>query len=296
MGRWVHGEADDVLDLRAKAGSSERSKVRMRCGCRRWASHRRCTARKEMPTVSAIGSAGPVGRLAGRPRLVVQQAVHALFGVAPLSAPDRRPAHLGTARHFGNRQPVRRKSNDPGPLNVLVRAVALADHRRQPRAVFGPQDHANILCHGRKIAQPDALVYHSFVSVHYLPRFVAKYWLEKATESDAAAAVIVAAGAARGPDLRVPALRQQPRSLNAGENPSEDLRMELVAWVRKEIGPIASPDVIQWAPGLPKTRSGKIMRRILRKIAENGFGALGDTSTLADPTVVDDLIEHRASA
>ena len=85
-------------------------------------------------------------------------------------------------------------------------------------------------------------------------------------------------------------------TLNAGENPSEELRMELVAWVRKEIGPIASPDVIQWAPGLPKTRSGKIMRRILRKIAENDVGALGDTSTLADPTVVDDLIEQRATA
>ncbi|HSV29076.1 MAG TPA: acetyl-coenzyme A synthetase, partial [Candidatus Omnitrophota bacterium] len=68
---------------------------------------------------------------------------------------------------------------------------------------------------------------------------------------------------------------------------------ELVNWVRKEIGPIATPDLIQWAPGLPKTRSGKIMRRILRKIAENEFGALGDTSTLADPTVVDDLIENR---
>jgi len=74
---------------------------------------------------------------------------------------------------------------------------------------------------------------------------------------------------------------------------SEELRKELVAWVRKEIGPIASPDVIQFAPGLPKTRSGKIMRRILRKIAENEFGALGDTSTLADPTVVEDLIANR---
>jgi len=74
---------------------------------------------------------------------------------------------------------------------------------------------------------------------------------------------------------------------------SEDLRKELVAWVRKEIGPIASPDVIQFAPGLPKTRSGKIMRRILRKIAENEFSALGDTSTLADPAVVDDLIRNR---
>ncbi len=84
-------------------------------------------------------------------------------------------------------------------------------------------------------------------------------------------------------------------TLMNGEEPSEALRKELVAWVRKEIGPIASPDVIQFAPGLPKTRSGKIMRRILRKIAENDFGALGDTSTLADPSVVDDLIAHRAN-
>jgi acetyl-CoA synthetase len=82
-------------------------------------------------------------------------------------------------------------------------------------------------------------------------------------------------------------------TLNAGEQPSEELRKELVQWVRKEIGPIASPDLIQWAPGLPKTRSGKIMRRILRKIAENDYGALGDTSTLADPAVVDDLVENR---
>ena len=72
-----------------------------------------------------------------------------------------------------------------------------------------------------------------------------------------------------------------------------ELRKELEVWVRSEIGPIAKPDLIQWAPGLPKTRSGKIMRRILRKIAENDFGALGDTSTLADPSVVDDLIENR---
>jgi acetyl-CoA synthetase len=85
-------------------------------------------------------------------------------------------------------------------------------------------------------------------------------------------------------------------TLNAGEQPSEALRKELVQWVRNEIGPIASPDVIQWAPGLPKTRSGKIMRRILRKIAENDVGSLGDTSTLADPTVVSDLIEHRPQA
>ena len=82
-------------------------------------------------------------------------------------------------------------------------------------------------------------------------------------------------------------------TLNVGEQPSDDLRKELVQWVRKEIGPIASPDWLQWAPGLPKTRSGKIMRRILRKIAENDFGNLGDTSTLAEPAVVDDLIENR---
>ncbi|MDB3954318.1 acetate--CoA ligase [Alphaproteobacteria bacterium] len=82
-------------------------------------------------------------------------------------------------------------------------------------------------------------------------------------------------------------------TLNADEEPSDDLRGELVQWVRKEIGPIASPDWLQWAPGLPKTRSGKIMRRILRKIAENDFGNLGDTSTLADPAVVEDLVENR---
>jgi acetyl-CoA synthetase len=82
-------------------------------------------------------------------------------------------------------------------------------------------------------------------------------------------------------------------TLNAGEEYTDALRKELVQWVRKEIGPIASPDLIQWAPGLPKTRSGKIMRRILRKIAENDYGALGDTSTLADPGVVQDLIENR---
>ena len=76
-------------------------------------------------------------------------------------------------------------------------------------------------------------------------------------------------------------------------SPSEDLRKELIAWVRKEIGPIASPDLIQWAPGLPKTRSGKIMRRILRKIAANEYESLGDVSTLNDPAVVDDLVENR---
>ena len=82
-------------------------------------------------------------------------------------------------------------------------------------------------------------------------------------------------------------------TLMIGETPSDDLRKELVNHVRKEIGPLASPDKIQFAPGLPKTRSGKIMRRILRKIAEDDFGALGDTSTLADPAVVEDLIANR---
>ncbi|WP_375253976.1 acetate--CoA ligase [Yoonia sp.] len=82
-------------------------------------------------------------------------------------------------------------------------------------------------------------------------------------------------------------------TLMNGETPSPELRKELEVWVRTEIGPIAKPDLIQWAPGLPKTRSGKIMRRILRKIAEDDFAALGDTSTLSDPSVVDDLIENR---
>ena len=84
-------------------------------------------------------------------------------------------------------------------------------------------------------------------------------------------------------------------TLNAGEPTSDELLAELRTWVRKEIGPIATPDLLQWAPGLPKTRSGKIMRRILRKIAANEHGELGDTSTLADPSVVDDLIENRAN-
>ena len=84
-------------------------------------------------------------------------------------------------------------------------------------------------------------------------------------------------------------------TLVAGEEPTEALRKELVAWVRKEIGPIATPDAIQWAPGLPKTRSGKIMRRILRKIAANETDSLGDTSTLADPAVVVELVENRVT-
>ncbi|TXS94522.1 acetate--CoA ligase [Parahaliea aestuarii] len=83
-------------------------------------------------------------------------------------------------------------------------------------------------------------------------------------------------------------------TLMDGEEPSDALKQELVKLCVQEIGPIAKPDVIQWAPGLPKTRSGKIMRRILRKIAENELGSLGDTSTLADPSVVDSLIENRA--
>jgi acetyl-CoA synthetase len=78
-----------------------------------------------------------------------------------------------------------------------------------------------------------------------------------------------------------------------GQQPSEELRMELVQWVRKDIGAIAAPDLIQFAPGLPKTRSGKIMRRILRKIAEDEASNLGDTSTLADPAVVSDLVNNR---
>ena len=82
-------------------------------------------------------------------------------------------------------------------------------------------------------------------------------------------------------------------TLMKGVVPSDELRAELMQWVRHEIGPIARPDFIQWAPGLPKTRSGKIMRRILRKIAENDFTTLGDTSTLAEPAVVDELIVNR---
>ena len=84
-------------------------------------------------------------------------------------------------------------------------------------------------------------------------------------------------------------------TLMNGADPSDDLKRDLETWVRTEIGPIAKPDLIQWAPSLPKTRSGKIMRRILRKIAEDDFGALGDTSTLADPGVVDELIQNRAN-
>src|SRR5690606_28100980 len=82
-------------------------------------------------------------------------------------------------------------------------------------------------------------------------------------------------------------------TLVAGGAPTDELRAELVDWGRREVGPIASPDAIQWAPSLPKTRSGKIMRRILRKIAANDYQELGDTSTLADPSVVEDLVEHR---
>jgi acetyl-CoA synthetase len=82
-------------------------------------------------------------------------------------------------------------------------------------------------------------------------------------------------------------------TLMEGVDPTDDLLAELRQWVRKEIGPIATPDFIQWAPGLPKTRSGKIMRRILRKVAENDYSNLGDTSTLADPAVVEHLVENR---
>jgi acetyl-CoA synthetase len=82
-------------------------------------------------------------------------------------------------------------------------------------------------------------------------------------------------------------------TLMEGVEPTDELKAELQQWVRKEIGPIAKPDLLQWAPGLPKTRSGKIMRRILRKVAADDYGELGDTSTLADPSVVEDLIENR---
>ena len=82
-------------------------------------------------------------------------------------------------------------------------------------------------------------------------------------------------------------------TLNAGQQGSDELKKELVQWVRKEIGPLATPDLIHFTPGLPKTRSGKIMRRILRKIAENDYSNLGDTSTLADPTVVQSLVDNR---
>ncbi len=82
-------------------------------------------------------------------------------------------------------------------------------------------------------------------------------------------------------------------TLMHGDVPSDALRKELVQWVRHEIGPFAQPDLIQFSPGLPKTRSGKIMRRILRKIAEDDFSNLGDTTTLADPSVIDDLVANR---
>ncbi|MDB5445939.1 MAG: acetyl-coenzyme synthetase, partial [Phenylobacterium sp.] len=85
-------------------------------------------------------------------------------------------------------------------------------------------------------------------------------------------------------------------TLKAEVEATPELRAELTKWVRHEIGPFAAPDVLQFAPGLPKTRSGKIMRRILRKIAEDDLGNLGDTSTLADPAVVDDLVKNRAGS
>jgi acetyl-CoA synthetase len=85
-------------------------------------------------------------------------------------------------------------------------------------------------------------------------------------------------------------------TLTVEAQPTDALRAGLIAWVRREIGPFAAPDVIQWAPGLPKTRSGKIMRRILRKVAEDDIANLGDTTTLADPAVVDDLVKNRAGA
>ncbi len=85
-------------------------------------------------------------------------------------------------------------------------------------------------------------------------------------------------------------------TLMHGVEPSDDLKKQLVEMINKEIGPIAKPEFIQWAPGLPKTRSGKIMRRILRKVAANDLENMGDTSTLADPSVVDDIIENRLNS
>ena len=105
-------------------------------------------------------------RLAGRARLVAQQTVHALLGEATLPAPHCWPTQPGPARHLENRQPFRRKQNDPRPLNVLQRSAAIADHRGQSRAVLGSYDHANILCHGRRLAQPYTFVNPAFVSVH----------------------------------------------------------------------------------------------------------------------------------
>ena len=87
--------------------------------------------------------------------------------------------------------------------------------------------------------------------------------------------------------------KQYIHHLYAGEEGSEELNKALKQWVRKQIGPVATPDIIHFTPGLPKTRSGKIMRRILRKVAENDYSNLGDTSTLADPTVVQSLIDNR---
>jgi hypothetical protein len=101
------------------------------------------------------------------------------------------------------------------------------------------------------------------------------------------------ASAGEGPQRRRPLSPQPVHPYTGYTLQTDDVRKELVQWVRKEIGPIAQPDLIQWAPGLPKTRSGKIMRRILRKIAENDYSNLGDISTLADPTVVQELVNNR---
>ncbi len=115
-------------------------------------------------------------------------------------------------------------------------------------------------------------------------------------------ALVAHAEGRRSRRRRFPARHQGPRHLRLRDADrgrgahAKSCVSELVAWVRKEIGPIASPDFIQWAPSLPKTRSGKIMRRILRKVAANEFDSLGDVSTLADPGVVDDLVAHRAES
>ena len=115
---------------------------------------------------------------------------------------------------------------------------------------------------------------------------------ESSSSSLASAAVAEAAAVGYPHDIKGEGIYVYV-TLQQGIEPTEELRTMLRNQVRSEIGPFASPDFIQWAPSLPKTRSGKIMRRILRKIAANDYGALGDTSTLADPSVVDELIDNR---
>ena len=188
MARRVHVEADNILDLLGEGGVVRALEgadaVRLQAMRLPNALHRAQTDADRL----RHRPAGPVGglagrlragerqnlrhgrqrqrRLAGRTCLVAQQAVHALFSIPQLPAPDCRPAHARRARHLGNRQPIRRKNNNPSPLDVLVRAVAIADDSRQARPILGSNDHANILCHVSKIAWPATPVNPSFVSQH----------------------------------------------------------------------------------------------------------------------------------